>query len=280
MLVEVELERTEPAHDVLRRIRAVDAEDQLLGPALHERSLRREHRLALGERVELAHVDGDRVRGDANLPRSVLDGAAHVVARRADEVLAAAQEAAAPAQRVEPDDVVREDPLVDLLADLEREHVPVVRLRPRDVHEVLQRRVRLRVPDMPRREVQVVVVEEHRRAGLTVELVEHRRGEVPVHDLVPLRPRAVQPVVEARLVLQVPEVVLDEPERRVRDDVVEPVVGARRRARRAGAGTQSPRETSRRRPRRCCLMRQRDPRRSSRWRSTSRRGGRGSRGAP
>ena len=227
VLVEVELERAEPAHDVLRRIRAIDADDQLLGPVRHERALRREHGFALRERVELAHVDGDRVRGDANLPRSVVDGAALVVARRAHEVLAAAQEAAAPALRVEPDDVVREDSLVDLLTDLEREHVPVVRLRPRNVHEVLQRRVGPCVADVSRREVQVVVVEEHRRTGLTVELLEDRGGEVPVHDLVPLRPRTVQSVVEARLLLQVPEVVLDEPERRVRDDVVEPVVGAR-----------------------------------------------------
>ena len=68
-------------------------------------------------------------------------------------------------------------------------------------------------------------MEEHRRVGLRLELLQHGVRERRVDRHVALLPGVREAGVESRLVRQVPEVVLDEPERRVGDDVVVPVVG-------------------------------------------------------
>ena len=105
------------------------------------------------------------------------------------------------------------------------QRVPVVRLRPRDVDEVRRDDVRPRLPHESRREVQVVVVEEERPR--------RARGRAPraspsakrlVHGHVAVAPRLVQLGAEVGRRAESPEVVLQEPERRVRDDVVEAVV--------------------------------------------------------
>ena len=70
----------------------------------------------------------------------------------------------------------------------------------------------------------MIVVEEDGRARIAIEFVQDHFGERAIHGHVALRPRVVQPVVETRRRLEIPEVVLNEPQRRVRDDVVEPVV--------------------------------------------------------
>ena len=75
-----------------------------------------------------------------------------------------------------------------------------------------------------RREVEVVVVEEDRGVGLVLELGQHRVGEALVHRDVALLPRVVEPRIVIGGVHQVPEVVLEEPQRRVRNHVVVPVV--------------------------------------------------------
>ena len=110
------------------------------------------------------------------------------------------------------------------LSHVERQHVPVVGLGPRDVHEVLEDGVRTLVAHELRCEVEVVVVEEHRRLGLALELVGDRAREVLIDRDVPLVPRVVERLVEVRRLRQVPKVVVDEPQRRVGDHVVEPVV--------------------------------------------------------
>ncbi len=122
-------------------------------------------------------------------------------------------------------DVVRQQPVVNRLANLRRQDLPVVRLGPRNVDEVGEGRVRGLLPDEPRRQVEVVVVEEHRRVGLRLELFEDSGGK-PFIDLdVALLPGVAEPVVDCRRVGELPEVVLEEPQHRVRDHVVEPVVG-------------------------------------------------------
>jgi hypothetical protein len=70
----------------------------------------------------------------------------------------------------------------------------------------------------------VVVVEEDGSVRLRLELGDHGVGETRVDGDVPLLPGEMQPAIEIRRVRQVPQVVLQEPQRRVRDDVVEPVV--------------------------------------------------------
>ena len=74
-----------------------------------------------------------------------------------------------------------------------------------------------------RREIEVVVVEEHGCTGPVVQLGNDRLCEQPVHRLV-VPPGNVRRVVERRAQAAPPEAVLDEPQHRVRDDVVVAVV--------------------------------------------------------
>src|SRR5919199_6689144 len=97
MCVEVELERAETTHDVLRRIGPVDADEKLLGPACDDLALRREHALALSELLELGRVDRDRVVGDQRASTAVARDAVTEVAGRADYVADAAEQVQAPA---------------------------------------------------------------------------------------------------------------------------------------------------------------------------------------
>ena len=75
-----------------------------------------------------------------------------------------------------------------------------------------------------RSEIEVVVVKEDRSFGLALELVERRLREDSVDGDVALLPRVCKTGVELRLRFQVPEVVLQEPERGIGDHVVVPVV--------------------------------------------------------
>ena len=108
-----------------------------------------------------------------------------------------------------------------------RQDPPVVRHRPRDVDELRHERVGHALPHEGRRDVEVVVVEEDRRIGLTVELLDDRVRKPAVHGHVALAPGVVKTVVDVRRARKPPEVVLDEPQHRVRDHVVVPVVRRR-----------------------------------------------------
>src|SRR5437016_5266186 len=101
MRIEVELEGAEAADDVLRRIGAVDAEDQFLRAPLEEVALGSQHVIALGKLLELRHVNGDRMGSDACAPPPVVGGAVDEVRVRTDEVARGAKEVHAPAVRVE-----------------------------------------------------------------------------------------------------------------------------------------------------------------------------------
>ena len=152
--------------------------------------------------------------------------------------------------------------------------VPVVGSRPRDVDEVRERASGPRVANEARREVEVVVVEEDGRARIAVELVEHGVGERAVDRR--RSPRSTRGAGRGRSLGsdgETPQVVLQEPQHRVRDDVVVPVVRVRVVRDEAQPDSSTRRAPSPRTPRRRSRPRQRDPRRSSRSRSTSRRGG-------
>jgi hypothetical protein len=71
----------------------------------------------------------------------------------------------------------------------------------------------------------VVVVDHHDRLLVAGDLVEHGSREVLVDGVVAVVERVDLVPADVRRVAQVPQVVLDEPEHRVGDDVVEAVVG-------------------------------------------------------
>ena len=224
MRLQVELESAEAADDVLRRVGPVDPEDQPLGAPLDDLPLSLEHGLAGRELVELLGVDRDRRRDDARPTLQVFGRPEPEVPLGAEHVDGAAQEGEPPAVRVEADDVVCEEPVVDREPHVRRQDPPVVGLRPRDVHEVRQHRVGRRLPDEPRREVEVVVVKKNGRVRLGLEFLEHGVGEALVDADVPLLPRVPHGVIDGRRVRELPQVVLEKPEDRICDDVVEPVV--------------------------------------------------------
>ena len=128
---------------------------------------------------------------------------------------------------MEADDVVGEHARVDLLPPSVGEDPPRVRLRPGDVNEVVEEGVGTRLPDQAWTGVEVVVVEHHHRALLVLDRPDHRGGHVVVDHLVALLPGVHLGLPDVRRVGEVPEVVLDEPEDRVGDHVVEAVVGRR-----------------------------------------------------
>ena len=68
-------------------------------------------------------------------------------------------------------------------------------------------------------------MEQHDRAILPLDCPEDGVGDVVVHHLVALLPRVHLVLADVGSVREVPEVVLDEPQNRVRDHVVEAVVG-------------------------------------------------------
>ena len=215
----------EPAQDVLRQVRTVHAQDRELAPAGQQPLLEVRHGVAPGDALRRPPVDRERVGADPDLAVVDLHHAALHVDLELQQVAAALQEVAPVRARVEPDDVVGQQPAVDLVADAGGQHAPGVRLRPRDVHEVVQERVGPRLADHRRQRVELVVVDHHDRLVEAVDLLEHRVGEVPVDDVVAELERLDLVPADVRRVALVPQVVLDEPEHRVGEDVVEAVVG-------------------------------------------------------
>ena len=172
-------------------------------------------------------VDRQRVRAHPHLAVAARrdDDAALEVDLQAHQVAAALQEVAPVGARVKADDVVGQQAREDLLADARRQHAPGVGLRPRDVHEVVQEGVRARPADQAGQRVEVVVVDHHDRLLGALQLLDDRLGEVFVDGVVAELEGLDLLAADVRRVGQVPQVVLDEPQHRVGDDVVEAVVG-------------------------------------------------------
>ena len=91
-----------------------------------------------------------------------------------------------------------------------------------------------RLADQRRAGVEVVVVEHHQGLGVALDRPEHGRRDVGVDDPVALVPGIGLLLADVGSVGEVPEVVLDEPQDRVGDHVVEAVVGRSGRSRPAG----------------------------------------------
>ena len=80
--VEIDLERAEATHDVLRGVGAIDAQDHLLGPALRKHAACCEHGFALRKLV-----DSIALEGCCELPEFVMLVLAHAYEASGDEVL-------------------------------------------------------------------------------------------------------------------------------------------------------------------------------------------------
>ena len=89
----------------------------------------------------------------------------------------------------------------------------------------MQERVGTRPADQRRQRVEVVVVDHHHRVLDALDLLEHRPREVLVDGVVAELERLGLVAADVRRVGEIPQVVLDEPQHRVGDDVVEAVVG-------------------------------------------------------
>ena len=83
-----------------------------------------------------------------------------------------------------------------------------------------QRRLGTLLTDEPRREVEVVIVKEDRRVRRSLQLRDDGRGEARVDFGVAICPGEVERAVEIGRVRKIPEAVVNEPQHRVRDDVV------------------------------------------------------------
>ena len=95
--LEQQRERAKAADDVLRGIGAVDADDQHLGPRLHDLPLLLEHRRVLLQRLELVGVDPDRARDDVRAAAVVDEALALRIPLGARDRHARLDEVAAPA---------------------------------------------------------------------------------------------------------------------------------------------------------------------------------------
>lgn len=208
VLIEEEAERAQAAHDVLRQLRAVHADDHLAVRAAGLLPQRGEPLLDVG--AARALPEEVRVRAEAVHPDLRTEGAAH-------HGLAARRERVRPAPRQEPEPVRAQHPAQQLPGDVVRQHPEVVDRRPRGVREVPDAQVVAQLPQHPRHERQVVVLHDDR--GARPGLRGQRLGERPVVGLV-RRPLRTEPWPEDRLQGRLVEHVVDEPEDRVRDAVV------------------------------------------------------------
>ncbi len=204
-----------PADDVLRRVGAVDPEDELLGPRLARSARSSDDRPGcVASASNSCRVDRDRARRARRGRPSWCDFAAGDVdlgARRSPRSFAGSSAASG------------------RCGSRRRRSRARLRARPGGRPRAARAsspaaatgcgrsgRARVRAPAHGRSRgatIQVVVVEEDRRRRARARARQHRLGEVLVDGPVAVLPRVVQPVIDRRASAQVPEVVLDEPER-------------------------------------------------------------------
>ena len=225
VLLQEEVEGREATEHVLGEVGAVHPQDQVLAAAAQDLALVLVHLGALGVALEARSRDRQRIGPDPDVATLEADHAAVLVHVEVEQLAAAEEEVALVGAGVEGDDVVGEDPLVDVLADVAGQHAPGVGLGPGNVDEVVQEEVRPLLADVLGRQVEVVVVQHHHGLFAARRLLEHGLGEVFVHHAVALVVGLHLVAADVRRVREVPEVVLDEPEHRVGHDVVEAVVG-------------------------------------------------------
>ena len=144
----------------LLQIRAVHAEDEVLRPPLLDALDLREHGGLFRMLDERLRIDADRVVAHPHRAALGEHGALAMVDGESEVLLARHQEVAHVAQRLKADDVGAEQAVHDRIADVPRQHRPVLRRRPRDVHEVLDAHVGPALANQPGDAVQLVVLHE------------------------------------------------------------------------------------------------------------------------
>src|SRR5258706_3476454 len=140
-------------------------------------------------------------------------GALSLIDLKAGVLLAGQKEVANVQARLKSDDVAAEQSFENCIAHLLGKNLPVLRRRPRHVHEVLDHRVWQRLPHQSWNQVQLVVLDHDQRPGrLVARNLDRLLGHQPVDCDVAVGPGLVDAVVDHRLVAEVPEIVLDEPQ--------------------------------------------------------------------
>ncbi len=244
MLVEQQPEGQEAAHDVLARVGAVDAQDQLArrmldGFVVAEGRQRIEERLGQGRRmrldllggenvVERLRIHGDRIVASQHLAPVDLDRELVPVDGQAEQFLTAGDEVAGVALGVERHDVAAEQATQQPFPHVGRKDAPSVRSGPRNVDEVAEHGVGAALPDALGDQVEVVVLDHHQGAAAAGEnLVGHGVGEDPVDGRVTLFERDALVLGEHRGEREPVQAVLDEPEDGVGHHRVEALVRGR-----------------------------------------------------
>src|SRR5205823_13682440 len=115
-----------PAQHVLRQVGTVYAQDQVLAPPPQQLALVDVDLRPLGDAPERVRGDRQRVGAHPGLTALEVDHARCFVDVQVEQLPAAEQEVAPVQVRVEADDVVRQNPLVEVLAHVARQHAPRV----------------------------------------------------------------------------------------------------------------------------------------------------------
>ena len=232
VLPQEDLVRPEPPDDVLAGLRPVHAHDGVLGTERVQPAVVLHRPRRGGDALHLFNIDGRGKGPDAGLMTSEGDGAfGEVDLGVVEEAAAAVEEVVDVRLRLETHQVRGAQALTDRGADGDGEQLPEVGRGPGNVDEVVDERAGKARPDHAGHQVQMVVVEHNQRRGVHLldgGLCDYGVREGLVHQPVARRPGVVDHAVDIGRVGRAPHVVLEKPEERVAEDVVELVVYAAR----------------------------------------------------
>ena len=206
----------ETAHDVLRRVCSIDAHDEVLRAPVAKLPLLDHDAMRVRKPCRARDVDRDRISPRINDAAIDQHRPLALVHRKAGVLLAGHQEVADVEAGLEADDIAAEQAEKDRVAHLARQHFPVLRRWPGDMHEVLDDRAVQLLADQFGHEVELIVVNHHERAaGQASRHIDHLARDLFVDLDVSVLPGPVNAAVDDGLMGQVPQVVLDEPQDRV-----------------------------------------------------------------
>ena len=214
----------EAAIDILRRISAVHAQDQVPGARFGQFGGGGDHLGCRDVFVEFVWINGDRIVTNQHVASLMIvddvDGLQVEIDGDFRQVLVTrGQEVVHVARRLKTNDVGAQQPVEEFGAQVDREEAPSVRGGPWNVGEMQDRRGDARLAQHCGDQVELVVMHHQSvRVVLGCGCGGHRRVVATVCS-----PRCARVVADDRRLAQVVELVLDKPEQRIRDLVVGPV---------------------------------------------------------